>query len=101
MKLKLKGETRIKKFKAGSFNKSANNDSTFSNTPKVQKDNTTVDQTVNKFINKKDKSSLGIKLHKVRKPIFKKKISFDNNPTLGRTATGIPKGEEGSGGGTG
>ena len=62
--MKLKGETRVKKFKAGSFSKSRNNDSTLSNNPKVQKDNTTIDQTVNKYVKKKDKSSLSIKLKK-------------------------------------
>ncbi len=112
MKLKLKGETRLKKFKAGSFNKSANNDSTFSNTPKVQKDNATIDQTVDKYVKKKNKSSLGIKLKKVSKSKTRlkkhtvKRVWDEDIPNLGRTGTGDqvpnpPAGEEGGGGGSG
>tara|TARA_R110002020_G_scaffold168040_2_gene356685 strand:- start:18223 stop:18561 length:339 start_codon:yes stop_codon:yes gene_type:complete len=110
--MKLKGKTRLKKFKSGSFNKSRNNDSTFSNTPKVQKDNTTIDQTVNKYVKKKDKSSLDIKLKKVAKAKTKltkhtiKRVWDEDIPNLGRTGTGNqapnpPAGEEGPGGGGG
>ena len=110
--MKLKGETRLKKFKAGSFNKSSNNNATFSNNPKVQKDNTTIDQTVNKYVKKKDKSSLGIKLKKVVKVTTRlkkhtvKRVWDEDIPNLGRTGTGNqapnpPSGEEGPGPGGG
>ena len=100
--MKLKGETRLKKFKAGSFNKSRNNNTTFSNNPKVQKDNTTIDETVNKYVKKKDKSSLGIKLKKVRKTRLKRHITKAELLTPYRNPEGdAPFGEEGPGPGGG
>tara|TARA_Y100001963_G_scaffold1244_1_gene1825 strand:+ start:2455 stop:2757 length:303 start_codon:yes stop_codon:yes gene_type:complete len=100
--MKLKGETRLKKFKAGSFNKSRNNNTTFSNNPKVQKDNTTIDETVNKYVKKKDKSSLGIKLKKVRKTRLKRHITKAELLTPYRNIEGDePYGEGGGSGGGG
>ena len=101
MKLKLKAKPRLVKFKTGKFNKSANNDASFSNVPKVEKDNTTIEQTVNKYVNKKQKSSLGLKVYKFRKPRIVKVQPTLGDPNLGRTSGGTPYGEEGGGGGPG
>lgn len=111
MKLKLKAKPRLVKFKTGKFNKSANNDASFSNVPKVEKDNTTIEQTVNKYVNKKPKSSLDINFEKIQKPVLRKvyksggprgKKEWEERAEFGGYPSGgIPKDEEHPGGGSG
>ena len=111
MKLKLKAKPRVVKFKTGKFNKSLNNDTSFSNVPNVENDNTTIEQTVNKYVNKKPKSSLDINFKKIQKPVLRKvykservykKREWEERPEFGGYPSGgTPQGEEDPGGGSG